>query len=79
MRLTTETVVEKYKQNMFAAAFSVCSCREDAEDAVQDAFIKYHTSVKDFESAEHIKSWLIRNTRLRFPLNQTKKATCFTL
>ena len=62
MRLPTETVVEKYKQNMFAAAFSVCSCREDAEDVVQDAFIKYHTSVKEYESAEHIKSWLIRVT-----------------
>lgn len=62
MRLSTETAVEKFKQNLFAAAFSVCRCKEDAEDAVQDAFIKYHTSDKEFESAEHIKSWLIRVT-----------------
>ena len=62
MRLPTETVIEKYKQNLFAAAFSVCRSREDGEDAVQDAFIRYHTSVKEFESEEHIKAWLIRVT-----------------
>lgn len=62
MRLPVESVVENYKQNLFAAAFSVCRSREDAEDAVQDAFIKYYTSDKEFESAEHIKAWLIRIT-----------------
>lgn len=62
MRLPVESVVENYKQNLFAAAFSVCCSREDAEDAVQDAFIKYYTSDKEFESAEHIKAWLIRIT-----------------
>ena len=60
MRLPTEAVIEKYKQNLFAAAFSVCRSREDAEDAVQDTFIKYHTSVKEFETEEHIRAWLIR-------------------
>lgn len=62
MRLSTETVIEKFKQNLFAAAFSVCRSREDSEDAVQDAFIRYHTSDKEFESEEHIKAWLIRVT-----------------
>ena len=62
MRLPTETVIEKFKQNLFAAAFSVCRSREDSEDAVQDAFIRYHTSDKEFESEEHIKAWLIRVT-----------------
>ena len=62
MRLPTETVVEKYKQNLFAAAFSVCRSREDSEDAVQDAFIRYHTSDKEFDTEEHIKAWLIRVT-----------------
>lgn len=62
MRLPTETVIEKFKQNLFAVAFSVCRSREDSEDAVQDAFIRYHTSDKEFESEEHIKAWLIRVT-----------------
>ncbi len=62
MRLPTETVIEKYKQNLYAAAFSVCRSPEDSEDAVQDAFIKYHTSVKEFETEEHLRAWLIRIT-----------------
>ncbi len=60
MRPSTEEVIEKYKQNLFAAAFSVCRSREDAEDAVQDTFIRYHTCVKDFAGEEHIRAWLIR-------------------
>lgn len=60
MRTDTAVLVEKYKNALFAAAFSVCKNPSDAEDAVQEAFIKYHSTKKEFESEEHIKAWLLR-------------------
>lgn len=32
---------------LYTAAYSVCKNAEDAEDAVQDTFIQYHTGKKD--------------------------------
>lgn len=60
MRTDTGILVEKYKNALFAAAFSVCKNPQDAEDAVQEVFIKYHSMPKEFESEEHIKAWLLR-------------------
>ena len=33
---------------------------DDAEDVVQETFLRYHTYKKDFESKEHIESWLYK-------------------
>lgn len=52
--------MDKYKDNLFAVAFNVCKNAADADDVVQDTFIQYHTSDKEFESEQHIKAWLIR-------------------
>ena len=60
MRMQTEVLVKKYQQNMFAAALSACKDSQDAEDAVQEALLAYHTSGKEFESEEHIRAWLLR-------------------
>ena len=30
------------------------------DDVVQDTFLKYHCSKKEFSSHEHIKAWLLR-------------------
>lgn len=60
MRVKTETLIHKYKDNLFAVAFNVCKSADDAEDIVQDTFVAYHTSQKDFENEEHVKAWLIR-------------------
>ena len=60
MRVRTETLIHKYKDNLFAVAFNVCKSADDAEDVVQDTFVAYHTSKKSFENEEHIKAWLIR-------------------
>ena len=60
MRIETEVLIDKYKDNLFAAAFNVCKNAADAEDVVQETFIQYHTSSKSFESEQHIKAWLLR-------------------
>lgn len=62
MRTDSALLVEKYQDRLFAAAFSVCKNPQDAEDVVQESFIVYHSSKKEFESEEHIKAWLLRVT-----------------
>lgn len=60
MRLTTEEAVRRYSKRCFAAAFNVCQNAQDAEDVVQEAFIRYHTKVREFDSEAHLKAWLLR-------------------
>ncbi len=62
MRFTIEETVEKYKDRLFAVALNVTKNIDDADDAVQEAFISYYKSSMDFESENHIKAWLIRVT-----------------
>ena len=60
MKLTLEEVYRKYADRVFAAAFSVCQNQADADDAVQDAFIKYNSAGDIFRDEEHMKAWLLR-------------------
>lgn len=60
MRLSARELAEKYQENVFRAAFSVSQNQADAEDVVQDTFLKYMQSDRQFESEEHIKAWLLR-------------------
>ena len=52
MRIPTEELVKQYQDRLYAAALSICKNPEDAEDVVQDVFLKYHTSSKEFCDAE---------------------------
>ena len=60
MRMETQALAESYRDRLFAAAFQVCKNAADAEDAAQEALLRYHVSEKQFESGEHIRAWLIR-------------------
>lgn len=60
MRLQTEYLVERYQENIFRAAFSIVKNCADAEDMVQDTFLQYLRSDREFDSEEHIKAWLLR-------------------
>lgn len=60
MRKSLQELMEQYQNNLYAAAFNVCKNAEDAEDVVQDTFIQYHTTRKEFESGQHIRAWLFR-------------------
>jgi RNA polymerase sigma factor (sigma-70 family) len=60
MRLSAEYLVKQYQENLYLASFSICRNQQDAEDVVQDTFLNYLHTAKDFESEEHIKAWLIR-------------------
>ena len=57
-----DNIYDRYSDRLYAAAFNICRQQQDAEDAVQNAFIRLYHSRKDFESEEHIKAWLLRVT-----------------
>ena len=60
MRQPLEALIERYQRSLYAAAFNICRNSEDANDAVQDTFIQYYTSRKEFRDEEHLKAWLLR-------------------
>lgn len=55
-----ESVYEKYKDNIFAIGFNYFKNSIDADDIVQETFLKLARSGKDFEDAAHLRNWLIR-------------------
>ena len=60
MRQSVQELIRCYQNSLYAAAFSVCKNQMDAEDVVQEAFVQYYTSKKEFENQQHIRAWLIR-------------------
>ncbi len=67
MKPHIDIVIEKYKNNLYAVAFNICKNAQDAEDVVQDTFIKYWSQQKEFESEQHLRAWLFR-----VAINQSK-------
>ena len=55
-------LVDKYSDMIFRLAFSYMKNIYDAEDAVQDVFIKLIENDTEFENDEHEKFWIIRVT-----------------
>ena len=47
---------------VFRVALHVTGQRQDAEDAVQEVFLRLYTRERDFETPEHLRRWLIRVT-----------------
>jgi len=57
-----EETVEKHKDRLFRTALAIIGGKADAEDIVQDAFIKLFEKQPDFKSPEHEIAWLTRVT-----------------
>jgi RNA polymerase sigma-70 factor, ECF subfamily len=54
-----ESVVHEHSRFVFKVAYSVLRNVEDAEDAVQEAFLRAHRS-RDLPNIREMKSWLAR-------------------
>ncbi len=52
--------IEKYHGTVFRAAYSYVKNREDAEDIVQEVFLRLYSKDMSFETDENAKAWLIR-------------------
>lgn len=55
-----QALVEDYSSMIFRISFCILSNTEDANDAVQETFLKYITKAPEFDTEEHRKAWLIK-------------------
>ena len=55
-------IVEKYADMIYRIAYQKELNRYDAEDIVQDVFVKLLSNKSYFRDEEHMKAWLIRVT-----------------
>lgn len=55
-----EEIANRYTDIVYRAALNYCKNKEDAEDAVQNTFVKLLQADVDFADEEHIRRWLIR-------------------
>ena len=53
-------VVKEYGNSLYRLCSVMTGNREDADDAVQECFLKYVEKASSFNDAEHEKAWLIR-------------------
>jgi RNA polymerase sigma factor (sigma-70 family) len=55
-----ERLYEQYSGRMKSLAFHLLRSRADAEDAVQEAFLKVHRAVRAFEQNSALSTWIFR-------------------
>lgn len=55
-----EQLVKKYDRNVFRIAQHITHSREDAEDVVQEAFLKAYTNLEQFQGNSKFYTWLVR-------------------
>lgn len=54
--------VEAYQNMVYRAALHCLGSAADAEDAVQEVFLRLYSFRGEFESGEHLRRWLLRVT-----------------
>ena len=57
-----DNIYEKYKNMVYRLAISYLKNPIDAEDIVQNVFLKLHKNLKKIDSEEYLKNWLIKVT-----------------
>src|SRR6201993_3067265 len=55
-----EELVRRYDRNVFRIAQHITQNREDAEDVVQDAFLKAYGNLHQFQGQSKFYTWLVR-------------------
>src|SRR5476651_2892710 len=55
-----EELVRRYDRNVFRIAQHITQNREDAEDVVQEAFLKAYTNLHQFQEQSKFYTWLVR-------------------
>jgi RNA polymerase sigma-70 factor (ECF subfamily) len=54
------SLVDRYKSMAFTLALRLLKNREDAEEAIQDAFLKAYRSLQDYQFQSSFSTWLYR-------------------
>ena len=55
-----EELVNRYERKIFRLALNITGNQEDAEDAMQEAFLKSYVHLKEFEGGSRFYTWLVR-------------------
>ena len=55
-----EELVNRYEDKIFRLTKNITGNQEDAEDAMQDAFLKAYSHLKDFHGDSRFYTWLVR-------------------
>src|SRR5271166_3680373 len=55
-----ETLIQKYDRQIFRIAQHITQNREDAQDVVQDAFLKAYEKLDQFQGNSKFYTWLVR-------------------
>jgi RNA polymerase sigma-70 factor (ECF subfamily) len=55
-----EELVKRYDRNVFRIVQHITQNREDAEDVVQDAFLKAYSNLEQFQEQSKFYTWLVR-------------------
>jgi RNA polymerase sigma-70 factor, ECF subfamily len=55
-----EELVNRYERKIFRLTMNITRNREDAEDSMQDAFMKAYSHLKDFQESSRFYTWLVR-------------------
>ncbi len=58
--MNDEDVFKKYSRQIYVTALTYVKNRSDAEDILQDVFVKFLSEKRPFESEEHAKNWLLK-------------------
>jgi RNA polymerase sigma factor (sigma-70 family) len=65
-------LVNRYKERIYWTARRVVGTHEDADDVVQDVFVKMYDGLKDFRGESNLFTWLYRIT-INVSLNILRK------
>ena len=55
-------IIEKYSSTVYRICMSYSGNRHDAEDIMQEVFLRYINKPRPFTSSEHEKAWFLRVT-----------------
>ena len=55
-----EQLYRLYRAGLYRITYAITKNREDAEDAVQDAFLRAHLSLANFRGDSRFYSWVVR-------------------
>lgn len=55
-----EELVNRYERKILRLTWNITGNREDAEDAMQEAFIKAYSHLSDFQGESRFYTWLVR-------------------
>ena len=61
-RRSFDRAAAQYQDMVYRLALHYFASPSDAEDAMQEVFLKLYTSKKPFEGEEHLRRWLLRVT-----------------